>query len=1152
MSFIHNAGTVAKYEAKTLRRSWFFRLFSLGSLAILTLINIGIFSPVGDQGWDMISIPSTLPLINLYLLNIGQAVVVIFLAADFLKRDKKLDTNEVLYTRSMSNFEYVLGKTWGIIRLFLGLNLIILTIGLTVNIIQKKMTIDILSYIEYLLIIPVPTIVFSLGLAFMLMSLIRNQAVTFLLLLGIAALDMFWLWYRAGSIFDYMAFGLPVFKSQITGFDNPEIMISQRLFFFFLGMALVMGTILMFRRLPQSRLHTSLAITFMFISLLASALCGYNTYSAFRNKSDTKKAVIKTNRLFENRKFPVVTDAGIDLIHKGDSIEAMVKLKISNENSEYLNCYIFSLNPSLTVSKITSDGKELNYITTNHIIEIEPASGLEPGGYDSVTISYSGAINEAFCSPGYSDNLNYNINRIAMVNVSKRQSFMSDDYLLLTPETHWYPVASLNYYPSNPARIKIDFTRYTLRVKTRDGLVTVSQGRMKSDSIYRTFLPESPLTGLTVAIGNYRSDTLKVDSVTFVSHYFTGNDYYKKDLSELKDTLSFLVSGIMRDLETSFSTKYPFSTLTLLEVPVQFYSYPKKSTQTRSEVQPGMILLPERMAVLDYAGFSERFEEQKKRMARNNQVITDKELQVRLFNDFVRNTFITGNNYVSTRNDTYAEPSRYRLGPSFFFFRNNFNSSEYPLINAVFESHLQQLIQQEPRPGFMSMLGILSENDRANLILRDNSFRDLLAQNPQGDTVRIVLAVKGDWFFNLIRCKAGIEEFNEWFRQYCYDNSFKSINILQFRNDILKKFNFDFYPYLDNWFNGKEQPGFLFKGLITNEIIVDERSRYQVSFVASNPENVPGIFNISFRSEGQGGPGRQGQPMSGAFQPGGGGQGGGSAQGRGMETSDIEKIILLEPGETKKIALVTDAQPRAVLINTLFARNIPGTINIPVNEIIKTKNKIDQVSGEEKLTSAFFVTDSSEIIVDNEDRGFVAGKQVSESPLKKIFGITNRRSNTYMQISQWNIPEYWQPVVLNSYYGKYVRSAVYTRAGTGDRSISWYTVINDPGYYDIYCYAGKTADRLTVRRSGGAGAGGPEEQQGQGREQEEGRFKDFHFKIYHDEGVEEITFDYDKADAEWNNLGRYYLSGDTAKVILSNQSSGRLVIGDAIKWVKVK
>ncbi|MBA4321499.1 MAG: xanthan lyase, partial [Odoribacter sp.] len=257
MTILHNIRTVARYEAKTLRRSWFFRLFSIGALVIFTFLNIGMFSPIGNESWDVVSMPASIPLINLYLLNIGQAIVVIFLAADFLKRDKKLDTNEVLYTRSMSNFEYVIGKTWGILRLFLGLDILILMLGMVANITSKTMAIDFMAYLYYLLIICVPTIVFSLGLAFVLMSLIRNQALTFLLLLGYAALVMFYLYFRMGSVFDYLAIGLPLFKSGIVGFDNLSFIINQRLIYLFLGLAMVFATILLFKRLPQSKVHGS-------------------------------------------------------------------------------------------------------------------------------------------------------------------------------------------------------------------------------------------------------------------------------------------------------------------------------------------------------------------------------------------------------------------------------------------------------------------------------------------------------------------------------------------------------------------------------------------------------------------------------------------------------------------------------------------------------------------------------------------------------------------------------------------------------------------------------------------------------------------------------------------------------------------------------
>ena len=79
MTFISNIQSVAKYESKLLIRSWFFRVFTV--LAVILL-----------------------------LLNTGQAVIAIFLASDFLKRDKKLDTSEVFYVRPLSNAEYVIGK----------------------------------------------------------------------------------------------------------------------------------------------------------------------------------------------------------------------------------------------------------------------------------------------------------------------------------------------------------------------------------------------------------------------------------------------------------------------------------------------------------------------------------------------------------------------------------------------------------------------------------------------------------------------------------------------------------------------------------------------------------------------------------------------------------------------------------------------------------------------------------------------------------------------------------------------------------------------------------------------------------------------------------------------------------------------------------
>lgn len=1134
MSFLHNIRTVAQYESRTLRRSWFFRLFSVGGLVIMTFMNIGLFSPVGGDSWGLQAISSSVPYVNLYLLNIGQAIVVIFLAADFLRRDKKLDTSEVLYTRSMSNLEYILGKTWGIIRLFLFLDAIILSIGLLMNIISTDMSVDLLSYLQYLLIICVPTIVFSLGVAFVLMQVIRNQAVTFMVLLGYAALDMFYLYYRAGWIFDYMAFNLPLVKSGIAGFGNSGLIANQRLLYLFSGFALVMVTALLFKRLPQSKLQRVVTTILLILCSIGAIFAGFGTWNTHSARIRDKKQVIETNRAFENRKFPVIETASIDLVHKGKTIEASASLTIANENREDLETYLFSLNPSLRVTGIESGNRALEFKRTGHIIEALPGKRLVHGEKDSLKISYTGAVNEEFCYPDYSESSKSNPYMIAMLVINKRQAFLTDDFVLLTPESHWYPVAGLNYYPSDPARIKVDFTRYKLRVKSRDGLTAVSQGRVKKDEGHFSFAPEEPLTGLTLAIGNYMIDSLKAGSVEYLSYHFPGNDYYRKSLSALKDTLPQLISGIMRDLETDFSARYPFSTLSLVEVPVQFYSFPRMSTQTRAEVQPAMVLLPEKLSTLEGAGFGKRITRQKKRMVRNNEVLTDKEIQLRVFQNFVQNTFITGEQFRYRNGVAWNEPVRYRLGSSFYFFKNNFWSDEFPVINAVFETHLQKAKAPE-QSGFFGFSSSLTENDQANLYLKKASFRDVLASNPLGDTLRQVLTVKGDYLFNLFREKAGIDKFDIWFRDYMNGNRFRSINIADLNDTISRKFGFEFYPFLEDWFNRKDQPGFSFSRLTASEIIVADRTRYQITFVASNAEAVSGLFNISVRTGADAG-GRDNASIN--F---GGERVTISVQGRGMEASDISKIVMLAPHETKRIGLVTDAQPREIRINTLFSMNLPGVIALPVSNISKKRENQAEFDGEELLASPPGPANSHEIIVDNEDPGFSRGEQQAVIPLKRLLGINYNGRQEYQEIRMWNLPDYWQPVVKAEYFGKYILSAVYTTGGKGDKSISWTTPVPSPGYYNIYCYVGKPADQVRIGSNEGDQ---DEENRGHSPSQ------DMHYKVYSDEGVEEITVDYDNAENGWNLLGKYRLTSDSARVVLTNQSTGRVVVGDAIRWVK--
>jgi len=72
----------------------------------------------------MYGLTSSIININFIYFNLAQAIITVFLASDFLKRDKKLDTTEAIYIRSMNNTDYIAGKALGIFTIFMILNLL--------------------------------------------------------------------------------------------------------------------------------------------------------------------------------------------------------------------------------------------------------------------------------------------------------------------------------------------------------------------------------------------------------------------------------------------------------------------------------------------------------------------------------------------------------------------------------------------------------------------------------------------------------------------------------------------------------------------------------------------------------------------------------------------------------------------------------------------------------------------------------------------------------------------------------------------------------------------------------------------------------------------------------------------------------------------
>jgi ABC-type transport system involved in multi-copper enzyme maturation permease subunit len=250
---------IAAYEAKILLRSWGFRIFALLGLIIMSLLTAGIAAPSFAFPYYFRSLSGSIPLFSFKLFNVYQGIIVIFLASEFFKRDRRTHSTQVIFSRSFSNTSYILGKFFGVLGLFLLMNILVGVITALIHLFLSDTPLSIQAYLLYFLTLNLPTLVFLIGLAFILGVVIRSQAAVILLGLAVSSLSLAALGNKAYFIPDIFGFHTPLMYSDFIGLGNGAQLIQLRLPFLLLGLGFVFGTVLLAKRLRQSPWTTALS-----------------------------------------------------------------------------------------------------------------------------------------------------------------------------------------------------------------------------------------------------------------------------------------------------------------------------------------------------------------------------------------------------------------------------------------------------------------------------------------------------------------------------------------------------------------------------------------------------------------------------------------------------------------------------------------------------------------------------------------------------------------------------------------------------------------------------------------------------------------------------------------------------------------------------
>ena len=1120
---ITNIRIVSKYETKLLVRGWFFKVFAfLALLAAIILGSIYILSPFPEP--QMVN-RSVIPYMFMLVMNVGQAVVSVFLASEYLKRDKQLDTSEVFYTRPLSNAEYLLGKMWATLKVFFILDVIVGLIALIMSLIKFGFDLDYLSYIWYFLLLSVPTLVFIVGLSTTLMLILNNQAITMVILLAYIGVTLFYIDDVYYYLFDYIGFNLPMLKSVVAGFSGPARLINHRLSYLLLGIGLILTDVSLFHRLANSR-YSLLPWRIAAIVFLAGGLyAGYRHVHLYKVDERFRADMVELDNRYVHIGGAVVQSCELNVTQSGDSLKVIAYMTVCpRENVSQL---VFTLNPGFRVNSITIAGHRMKYERLMHLVIMSFDETLPEDEPLNLVMEYGGKADDRICYLDMSaEKLVENVKVLSMLNVGKRYLFQDREFVMLTPESYWYPRPGVAYSDQSPEWQMSYFTDFKVNVTPNPGLIPISQGlcTANEDSTEYTFKPESSLPSITLLIGDYNSKSITVDSTLYTVWELGHWDDQFEVFDSIQDTIPYIIRDRRRNMEYQADMAYPFRRFQIVEVPVQFTSYKRVWTSAYEQLQPEMALVHERGFDMNEFQFRnmKRSWSGRNNWARRNNNMSEKEILVNILNNAVSFMMQSGNMSGNSRNGQWTmtqvdNPYYYR--PLFYNFRYNVYSSDWPMANRMVESMTAGT--QNNRTAWMRRMNGLSEDEKALILMGKYGF-DRIMSNPEWeDLADNALALKTKDFFAPVSAVMGYETMVDSLSAKTREKAFTNVSFDSILDWIQSYSGVSLESKIAAWNQSAQLACYKIGTPLITTVTTDTADIYQAEIAFENISDNPGYVNVEF-----------------VFY---------ETENAGDEDKPKSMVVSVGAHETRRIVTHWFNTPGSINVNTMLSSNLPHQINLNNSDWSTYTGDELTPQGVYTLRSGVDNTAPDEIIVDNEDSGlFSLSRPLRTGYLSKWIDKAKEKKNEFIYegFSDWRTYSQWTLVTDQNMHGDYIRSAYIISPGDGSQYAQWSVPLTVAGVYDVYYYASPNMYNNNNRNR--RWNNNNRNNNNNGRRVT----NDYNFEIGQFNTSDHVSMNMFRADEGWNLLGTFRFEADTVRVTLNNRSGIRVIVADAVRLVK--
>ena len=1128
---------VFRYQTKLLFRNWILWLLFLTVLVTVVFYQLntqGTFSGTGGNFYSMLS--SLIPATNAYFFNLLQVLPFLYLAGDYIYRNRELDTLAVIDSRPQGNASCTGGMSLGIVIVFLFFGAISLFLGILVNLFVSKLAFNGWNSLFYLFTYVLPTTIFLTGFSFFVVYLTRNRLFSFILLIGYLLLTVVLLPDTCQGLFDPFALHVPNIFSDMVGFPDPWGYFLHRFCWLLCGIGFFSAAVVLSRRLPNSTRDKRLWKFICVICFVLGAGNGTTFYLRYQGSVEARR--LYRDVYVHYNSYPKVTllDLDLDYESRGNRLSVDCRLRVRNQNKECVENLLLYLNPSLELESARVDGKDIPWKRDEQVLLLY--SDLAAGEVCEVEIRYRGKIDERICYVDIPDKTFFDLSDRGdfTCRFGKRFAYLGEDYTLLTPECLWYPVCTPPVNPGNVYAVDKHFFNSTLKIRGTGDKAVFSQGASFKEREVTLFRSTKPLVGLSLVVGRYTGDMLPVDSVQYGYYVYPGHGDYFNGLEVVPDSLPGVISSFSK---AGHGKPYPFDRYLFVETPLSFCSFYRVSRNGSGYVQPEMYFFPEQMIGIPLPNFKEevtRMREDDRMAGRREYTQFEREVRVldrivwqmlfsskvvKIQSDNLLNKFIKKEKQIFNGKLLYVfENNPYTDFPLYYDYTISFRSREYPVLDVLFNQMTYMAdFEEYMRLTNHNALGRVIDNSSVRYYLSKNSFSDALLDTSFPSVwLNDLFGIKVDQLKDILLLYSSSEELNKFLVGFVQQYTFEQVDFKILNAAYEKKFGIDLLEFLPQWYSGNKLPAYIIRDFKMTKIIEpganedgigNQRHKVQVSIY--NVGDVDGIISFNYSSK------------------------------RGIQ----RKNFLVKKSEGQRIEWIGEQMNFSVDLITNIARNNPG-----IRYVYESSTTTDTTQRIEQLPFSYFQPPANEIIVNEDDEGFRIIQPKSRLLLGRLLG---QREEGYITINgsspyTGELPE-WTYFAAPSYaYGDITEGFVSKKAGRGDFSVESHARIEKTGMYEVFVYMTPipclTCKRYIYNLRNSIPTNTIQLFQ--------------YYTVTCDEGVKEIPLDVNigwKAEkGKWISLGRFKLTPGEHVITLSDKSntSDFNIYADAVKWVYIE